>query len=76
MIDAIVAAIEGNKVVVMPTGGEDEKGLVGKEAIYTDSNNKEWHGKVVGIEEAGLVVEFDSFPTSIGQGQIISINES
>ncbi len=76
MIDAIVAAIADNYVVVIPTEESDLNKLIGKKAVYTDSGNRQWNGKVVRLEDPGVAVEFDNFPTGIGQGQILEIEDS
>lgn len=75
MIDAIVMALEENRIVAIPTGSIKLDTLVGKKAKYVDAMEKEWQGKVVGIEDPGVVIEFDVFPTGIGQGQIVQIEE-
>ncbi|MEM0074433.1 MAG: hypothetical protein QW091_02435 [Candidatus Micrarchaeaceae archaeon] len=73
MIDAIVSALENDSVIAIPTENVKLDALVGKNASYTDSSDRNWPGKVVAVQEPGVVVKFDSFPTGLGQGQIMQI---
>ena len=75
MIDAIVTAMESDSVVATPTEDADLSKLVGHKAVYTDTGNKDWQGKVVAVEEPGVVVKFSNFPTGIGQGHMLQIED-
>ncbi|MGC8628724.1 MAG: hypothetical protein ACP5T4_00740 [Candidatus Micrarchaeia archaeon] len=75
MIDAIVTAIGNESVVAIPTENAELDKLVGKKVSYVDNSNRAWKGQVTKVEEPGVEIVFDKFPTSIGQGQILQIED-
>ncbi len=75
MIDAIVTAIGNESVVAIPTENAELDKLVGKKVNYVDNSNRAWKGQVTKVEEPGVEIVFDKFPTSIGQGQILQIED-
>lgn len=74
MLDAIVTSLGNtNTLIAIPTAEIELKALVGKKARYLDNSDRNWEGMVTGLEDPGVVVKFEKFPTGIGQGQIIHI---
>ena len=73
MTYAIVTSLDKEKLLVTPNSGDALESFVGKKAQYVDSSDRVWPGEVVGIEDPFLIVRFDSFPTGLGQGQMLQI---
>ena len=48
---------------------------IGHEAAFQFSKTKDFKGKVLGIEDDFLVVQFDEAPLGLGQGSQVSIAE-
>ncbi|BCS90897.1 MAG: hypothetical protein ARM1_0354 [Candidatus Micrarchaeota archaeon] len=71
----IVTSIDGNKLILSISEQVDLKGLIGHKARYIDNNDKEWLGNVVSLDDEFLIVEMESMPSSIGQGQLVEIEE-
>jgi hypothetical protein len=51
----------------------DLNGYVGHEASFQFSKTKDFKGKVLGIEDDFLVVQFEESPLGLGQGSQVSI---
>ena len=77
MVDCIVASVDEERMVAIPQENVDINSLKNKKVKYIDSNGKEWHGKVIDVDNTDqfVIIKFDEFPNSIGQGQIVEIEE-
>lgn len=73
MLDAIVTSLGNGTIIATPTSEIDLNVLVGKRARYLDNSDRNWEGTVTGLEDPGVVIKFEKFPTGIGQGQIVQI---
>jgi hypothetical protein len=75
MINAVVTSLDNNNLLATPSGNIDPATLVGRKARYVDKNNKIWPGVVRGAEDPFVIVQFDVFPSGLGQGQLLDIME-
>jgi hypothetical protein len=75
MIGAIVTSLDEEYLLVIPSGNVDLASLVGRAARYIDKSGKAWPASVSSVEEPGVIVKFDKFPSGLGQGQIVDIIE-
>ena len=73
MIYAIVTSLDRNHLLATPSEEVDLESLVGKKVQYVDKNEKVWPGKVVSAEDPFVIVEFEQFPSGLGQGQMLEI---
>jgi len=76
MINAIVTSLEPGNVLATPSGNIDPVTLIGRKARYIDKSDKIWPAKIVGADDPFVRVEFELFPSGLGQGQILEIYES
>ena len=76
MINAIVTSMEPGNILATPSGNIDPGTLIGRKARYVDKSDKVWPAKIVGAEDPFVRVEFEVFPSGLGQGQILEIYES
>ncbi len=51
----------------------DLQRFVGHEAAFQFSRNKDFKGKVIGVEDDFLVVKFEEQPLGLGQGSQVSV---
>jgi ribosome maturation factor RimP len=75
MVNAIVTVADKEKLMAMPTGEFDFSTALGKKVKYYDKNNKEWPGKIIEVSEPMLVIKFDNYPSGLGQGQMLEIED-
>ena len=75
MITAIIAVLNETELLVIPNTDKPMEELVGMRAQYTDKDEKVWPGKVEKVAESMLCVKLDSWPSGLGQGQIIEIDD-
>ena len=75
MIGAIVTSLDENHLLVIPSGNAELGSLVGRTARYVDKSGKVWPATVSSAEDPGVIVRFESFPSGLGQGQIVDIIE-
>ena len=75
MIGAIVTSLDEDHLLVIPSGSTDPEYLVGKAARYVDKSGKVWPATVLSVEDPGVIVKFEKFPSGLGQGQIVDIIE-
>ena len=75
MINAIIAVLDEQELLVIPNTDVPLAELVGRKARYVDKEEKEWPGRVDRVAESMLCVKLDRWPSGLGQGQIIEIYE-
>ncbi len=75
MIGAIVTSLDENHLLAIPSGNSDLESLVGRAARYIDKSGKSWPATVSSVEDPGVIVKFETFPSGLGQGQIVDIIE-
>ncbi|MEM0201297.1 MAG: hypothetical protein QXD23_02725 [Candidatus Micrarchaeaceae archaeon] len=73
MISGIVTSLDENHLLVIPSSEVSLNDLIGRKARYVDKSGKIWKAEVYGVEDPGILVKFDIFPSGLGQGQIIDI---
>ena len=75
MISAVVTSLDRNYLVATPSGNIDPATLIGRKARYVDKNNKIWPGVITKSDDPFVIIEFEVFPSGLGQGQLIDIME-
>ncbi len=75
MVNAIVTVADKEKLMAMPSGEFDFSKAVGKKVRYYDKNNKEWPGEIVEASDPMIVIKFDVYPSGLGQGQIVEVED-
>jgi hypothetical protein len=73
MIDAVVTSLDHDNLLATPNSDVDVNTLVGKKIQYFDKNDNIWPGVIIAAEEPFVVIKFDTFPTGLGQGQMLQI---
>ncbi len=76
MISGIVTSLDENQLLVIPSSSTPLEELVGKKARYVDKSGKVWKAEVYAVEDPGVLIKFELFPSGLGQGQIIDIIEN
>ena len=76
MISGIVTSLDEEHLLVIPSSNISLEELVGKLARYVDKSGKIWKASVYGVEDPGVLIKFENFPSGLGQGQIIDIIEN
>lgn len=75
MLTAIVTSLDHDRLLATPVQMVDLTTLVGKKMRYVDKNDKIWPGVVTGIEDPFVIFKFDEYPSGLGQGQIVEIDD-
>ncbi len=75
MIGAIVTSLDEDHLMVIPSGNTEPGLLVGRAARYVDKSGKVWPATVSSVDDPGVIVKFENFPSGLGQGQIVDIIE-
>ncbi|MGC8479451.1 MAG: hypothetical protein ACP5M9_02170 [Candidatus Micrarchaeia archaeon] len=76
MISGIVTSLDEDHLLVIPSSNVSLEELVGRLARYVDKSGKVWKASVYGVEEPGVLIKFEIFPSGLGQGQIMDIIEN
>jgi hypothetical protein len=75
MISAVITSLDKDKLLATPSGNIDPAELVGRKARYLDKNGKIWPGTIRGADDPFVIVAFETFPSGLGQGQLLDIWE-
>ncbi len=75
MITAIIAVLNEEELLVIPNTDRPMEELVGMEARYVDKDEKVLPCRVDRVAESMLCVKLDSWPSVLGQGQIVEIDD-
>jgi hypothetical protein len=75
MISAVITSLDNANLLATPNGNVDPATLVGRRARYVDKNGKIWPCVIKGADDPFVIVQFDVFPSGLGQGQLLDIME-